>query len=103
MYSPCLKPLKNQEKMYVLWYNIVSECAYILSPMNEESMKVTEQELAKRNLALENAIASQRLEGLEPDGQTIADLKCVVRGEFGMQESLRRVKERVALGHFREG
>ena len=65
-------------------------------------MKTTEQELAKRNLALENAIASQRLEGLEPDPQTIEDMQCVVRGEFGIEESLRRVKERIALGQFRK-
>lgn len=65
-------------------------------------MKVTDQELAKRNLALENAIASQRLEGLEPDTQTIEDLKCVVRGEFGIEESIRCVKERIARGEFRK-
>ena len=65
-------------------------------------MKVTGQELAKRNLALENAIASQRLEGLEPDPQTIEDLQCVVRGEFGIEESIRRVKERIARGQFRK-
>ena len=65
-------------------------------------MKPTEYELAKRNMALENAIASQRLEGLEPDPKTIEDLKCVVRGEFGIEESLRRVKERISLGQFRK-
>jgi hypothetical protein len=65
-------------------------------------MKPTEQELAKRNLALENAIASQRLEGLELDPQTIEDMQRVVRGEFGIEESLRRVKERIALGQFRK-
>jgi len=65
-------------------------------------MKPTEQELAKRNLALENAIASQRIEGLEPDPQTIEDMQCVVRGEFGIEESLRRVKERISLGQFRK-
>ena len=65
-------------------------------------MKPTEQELAQRNMALENAIASHRLEGLEPDAQTIEDLKCVVRGEFDIEESLRRVKERVAIGQFRK-
>jgi hypothetical protein len=64
-------------------------------------MKVTEQESAKRDMALENAIASHRLEGLEPDIQTIEDLNCVVRGEFGIEESLRRVKERIALGQYR--
>ena len=62
----------------------------------------TEQELAKRNMALENAIASQRLEGLEPDPQTIEDMQCVVRGEFDVEESLRRVKERISLGQFRK-
>lgn len=65
-------------------------------------MQVTEQELAKRNLALENAIATHRLEGLEPDAQTIEDLKRVVRGEIDIDESLRRVKERIALGQFRK-
>lgn len=65
-------------------------------------MKLSEQESAKRSLALENAIASHRLEGLEPDAQTIEDLQCVVRGDFGVQESLRRVKERIALGQFRK-
>ncbi len=65
-------------------------------------MKVTEQELAKRSLALENAIASQRLEGLEPDDQTFKDLKSVVHGEFSIEESLRRVKERISLGQFRK-
>jgi hypothetical protein len=68
----------------------------------EETMKVEEQESAKRNLALESAIASHRLEGLEPDVQTIEDLNCVVRGEFGIEESIRRVKERIALGQFRK-
>ena len=63
---------------------------------------ISAQELAKRNLALENAIATHRLEGLEPDVQTIEDLKRVVTGEFDVEESLRRVKERVALGQFRQ-
>ena len=61
---------------------------------------MTDQELAKRNMALENAIASHRLEGLEIDTQTIEDLKHVINGEFDIEESLRRVKERIALGEF---
>ena len=65
-------------------------------------MKPTEQESAKRNLALENAVASHRLEGLEPDIQTMEDLNCVVRGEFDTDEALRRVKERIARGEFRK-
>ena len=61
-------------------------------------MKPTEQELAKRNLALENAIASQRMEGLEPDSRTIEDMQCVVHGEFDVEEALRRLRERINLG-----
>ena len=60
-----------------------------------------ELELAKRNLALENALASHRLEGLEPDDQTVEDLQCFVRGEIDSEEYLRRVKERVFLGGFK--
>ena len=60
-----------------------------------------ELELSKRNLALENALASHRIEGLEPDAGTIEDLQCVVRGEFGVEEALRRVKERISLGGFK--
>ncbi|EPS57993.1 hypothetical protein M569_16824 [Genlisea aurea] len=67
---------------------------------DEGTMKPTEQELATRYAALENAVASHRLEGLEPDTQTIEDLQCVVRGEFDIEESLRRVKERIASGEF---
>ncbi len=63
-------------------------------------MQVTGQELTKRNITLENAIAAHCLDGLEPDTQTIEYLKCV--GEFGIEESLRRVKERIALDQFRK-
>lgn len=65
-------------------------------------MKLTEHELAKRNMAVENAIASHRLEGLEIDAQTLKDLESFARGEFGIEESLRRVKERITLGQFRK-
>ena len=65
-------------------------------------MKFTERELKERYADLENAITSQHLEGLEPDPQTIEGMKCVVRGEFDVEESLRRVKERIALGQFRK-
>ena len=65
-------------------------------------MKPTDQELAKRNMALENAIASQWIEGLEPDSKTIEDMQCVVRGEFDVEEALRRLKERLSIGQFRK-
>jgi hypothetical protein len=69
-----------------LWLLAIEKKSTINKGFKGGIMKVTEQELAKRNMALENAIASHRLEGLEPDTQTIEDLKCVVRGEFGVQE-----------------
>lgn len=60
-----------------------------------------ELELAKRTLALENALASQRIEGLEPDAKTLEDLHRVVRGEIDIEESRRRLKERISLGEFK--
>jgi hypothetical protein len=65
----------------------------------EETMKFTERELKERYADLENAIASQRLEGLEPDPRTIEDMECVVRGEFDTEEALRRLRERITLAH----
>ena len=44
--------------------------------------------------------ASPHLEGLELDAQTIGDLKCVASSEFGIEESLRGVKDRIALGQY---
>lgn len=61
-------------------------------------MKPTEQELARRKATLENAIASLRLEGLEPDARAIEDMQCVIRGEFGIKEALMRLRERITLG-----
>ncbi len=46
-----------------------------------------------RREALENAVATNRLEGLEPDPRTVAELE--------QAEVLRRVRERIAAGEFR--
>lgn len=62
-------------------------------------MKFTERELKERYADLENAIASQRLKGLEPDPRTVEDMECVVRGEFDTEEALRRLRERITLAN----
>lgn len=60
-----------------------------------------EQELAARRAALDNAIATQRLEGLEPDAQTITDLERVVRGEIEVVDVITRLRQRIAAGEFK--
>lgn len=62
---------------------------------------LNEQELAARRAALDNAIATQRLEGLEPDAQTIADLERVVRGEIEVVDVIKRLRQRIAAGEFK--
>lgn len=47
-----------------------------------------------------NAVATQRLEGLEPETQTIADLERVVRGEIEVADVLRNLHRRIAAGEF---
>ena len=61
-------------------------------------MKFTKLELKQRYEHLKNAIATQRLEGLEPDARTIEDLKCVVRGEIDIEEARAQVYERIKRG-----
>lgn len=60
-----------------------------------------EREIAARREAVANAVATQRLEGLEPDPQTIAELERAARGEIEVADVLARLRERVAAGEFR--
>lgn len=46
--------------------------------------------------AVADAVASQRLEGLEVEPATIADLERAARGEIDVDEVLRRIRERIA-------
>lgn len=63
---------------------------------------IDKRELAERREAVANAIATQRLEGLEVDAQTLADLDRVLRGELDLADVLRHLRERVAAGGFRD-
>lgn len=57
--------------------------------------------LKERRHAVANAVASQRLEGLEPDARTVADLVRASAGELSVEDVLRTLKDRIAAGEFR--
>lgn len=59
-----------------------------------------ERKLARRRVALDNTIATQRLEGSEPDTQTVADLERVVRGEIEVVDVIARLRQRISAGEF---
>jgi hypothetical protein len=65
-------------------------------------MTVDDLELLHRRQALVNAIASVRLEGLDIDATTLADMERVVRGEMTTDDVLQRLRQRVAAGDFRD-
>lgn len=52
--------------------------------------------------ALDNAVANQRLEGLEPDATTVAELERVVTGELTISDVIENILARIAAGEFRD-
>ena len=67
------------------------------------AMPLSEAERAERRQAVANAIASQRLEGLEPDAEVIRQLEAFAEGRLGIEAILegfrsRIVKERLLPG-----
>lgn len=60
------------------------------------------QEQLYRQQAVSNAIATVRLEGLDVDETTVADLERFARGEIGTDEVLRHLRQRIAAGEFRD-
>lgn len=50
--------------------------------------------------ALNNALASQSLEGLEVDAVTVTDLQAWVRGELTIDEIITRLHQRIEAGEF---
>lgn len=59
-----------------------------------EKEKLTNRHAAR---AVEEAIASVRLEGLEPSPEAIADMYRMAVGEISIEEVIRRVKERAGI------
>ncbi len=59
---------------------------------------LTRREQSERRESMQNALASQRLEGLEPDAQTIADAERWTRGEVEIAEVIANFANRVKRG-----
>ena len=49
-----------------------------------------------------NAVAQQRLEGLEPSGALVADLERAARGELSIREIIENIKHRFRHAKVRE-
>lgn len=62
---------------------------------------MTDRKTQERREAVANAVATNRLEGLEPDARTIAELEQVAAGKLDVAEVMRRARERIAAGEFR--
>ena len=59
---------------------------------------VDEQAVAERLAAVRDAVANQRLEGLEPDPAAIAALERAARGELAFDDALAAYLARVTRG-----
>lgn len=56
---------------------------------------LSEQEQTERRQTVQNALASQRIEGLEPDAIVIQDAEKWVRGEISIDTAVANYKARV--------
>lgn len=62
---------------------------------------MTDREVTERREAVANAVATQRLEGLELDTLSLAELDRYARGEIEISDLLQFARKRVAAGEFR--
>jgi hypothetical protein len=63
---------------------------------------MTQEQKISRNLkAVENAVAQQRLEGLEVPPEVIEDMKRAARGEIEIEEGIRNTVRRFTHGKVR--
>ena len=60
-----------------------------------------EQEIRLNLIAVENAVAQQRLEGLEVPPDVIEDMKQAARGEIAIEDGIRITYEKFAHGEVR--
>ncbi|WP_273790453.1 MULTISPECIES: antitoxin VbhA family protein [unclassified Bartonella] len=59
---------------------------------------LSEEEIKLRRFYAENALASQRLEGLEPDPKVVEQMERVIIGELETSDILKDYMERVKRG-----
>ncbi|MNV98424.1 Antitoxin VbhA [compost metagenome] len=62
---------------------------------------LTSKDLKDRHRAVVNAVETQRLEGLEPDARTVADLQRAADGTLSVLDVINTLRARVAAGDFR--
>lgn len=62
------------------------------------AMPLGETEHSERRQAVANAIASQRLEGLEPDAEVIRQLEAFAEGRLGVEAILEGFRGRIVGG-----
>lgn len=62
---------------------------------------LTSNDVIERRRVVAKAVANQRLEGLEPDSRTVADLERAADGELIVSDVLRTLHARIAAGEFR--
>jgi hypothetical protein len=61
----------------------------------EASTMLAAQEKIERQATLQSALASQRMEGLEPDAQVVHDAEQWARGELPLSTAIANFKARV--------
>ncbi|WP_375640347.1 MULTISPECIES: antitoxin VbhA family protein [unclassified Bartonella] len=59
---------------------------------------LSEEEIKLRRIYAENALASQRLEGLEPDPKVVEQMERVIIGELETSDIIKDYMERVRRG-----
>ncbi|WP_375637007.1 MULTISPECIES: antitoxin VbhA family protein [unclassified Bartonella] len=59
---------------------------------------LSEEEIKLRRIYAENALASQRLEGLEPDPKVVEQMERVIIGELETSDIITDYMERVRRG-----
>ncbi len=57
---------------------------------------ISKQKQAERSVMVESALASQRIEGLEPDAEVIKDAEKWVRGEMTIAAAVAAYKARIS-------
>jgi hypothetical protein len=71
-------------------------------PHESSGVSALDDGLAMRRRAVANAIATQRLEGLEVDPQTVDDLNRAALGELTPADVMRRIRDRISAGYYHD-
>ncbi|WP_375630394.1 MULTISPECIES: antitoxin VbhA family protein [unclassified Bartonella] len=59
---------------------------------------LSEDEIKRRRFAAKNALASQRLEGLEPDSKVVEQMERVIIGELETSDVIKDLMSRIKRG-----